>query len=180
MRQSTSSPKRDFCFRLISKPAFVSYKSTALDITSLLLKSLPTYLQPRASEGFFPGGASREFSQIFCRGGQKWWNLFFTPRNWKKQPFFANNFKIQGGGKAPSPPPDARVYSFGRSLWHVLILKTVVITLYPTANCYDCLWQVSKKAHLGPHGGAGKGAFPLGFGNLTFSCYIFSKKGLFP
>jgi len=34
-----------------------------------------------ASEGFFPGGATRWFFQYFSRGGQKWWNLVFTTRN---------------------------------------------------------------------------------------------------
>ena len=42
--------------------------------------------RPRAwaSEGFFPGGAAvADFPKIFSSGGQKWWNLFFTPWNWK-------------------------------------------------------------------------------------------------
>ena len=50
-----------------------------------------------ASERFFPGGACRGFSQVFFQGGQKWWNLVFIPSKLKKQPFFANDFKNQGG-----------------------------------------------------------------------------------
>jgi len=40
-----------------------------------------------ASERFFPGGASRGFSQKVFQWGQKWWNLFFTPRNRKNNLF---------------------------------------------------------------------------------------------
>jgi len=67
--------------------------------------------EPWTPEGFFPGGdASRGFSQIFFKGAQKWWSLFFTPRNWKTT-FFANNFTIQG----PPLPPFRRSWSEWRS-----------------------------------------------------------------
>jgi len=42
-------------------------------------------------------GRRKEFFQW---GGQKWWNLFFTP-HFKKQPFFANSLKIP----VPLPTP---------------------------------------------------------------------------
>jgi len=32
-------------------------------------------------------GAVGNFLKIFSRGGQKWWNLVFTPRNWKNDLF---------------------------------------------------------------------------------------------
>ena len=41
------------------------------------------------------GGAVEDFPKILSRGGQKWWNLFFTLEI-EKTTFFANNFKIQG------------------------------------------------------------------------------------
>jgi len=58
-----------------------------------------------ASEGFFPrGGGSRGFSQKFFQWGAKSGEIWFLPLSkLKKQQFFANNFKIQGG-KALLPP----------------------------------------------------------------------------
>ena len=60
----------------------------------------------------FSRGARRVFSQIFFQGGgQNWWNLFSTPRNWKNN-LFSNNFKIQGWDNPPPCPHfDAHVCS---------------------------------------------------------------------
>ena len=52
----------------------------------------------------FSGGAVRDFPKIFSGGGPKVVKFGFYPSKLKKQPFFANNLKIQGG-KAPSAPP---------------------------------------------------------------------------
>jgi len=49
-------------------------------------------------------GAVGDFPKIFSRGGPKVVKFVFYPSKWKKQPFFANNFKIQGGAKAPLSP----------------------------------------------------------------------------
>jgi len=50
--------------------------------------------------GFFPGRASRGFSQIFLQGEGKSSEIWFLPLKIKKTTFFANNFKIQGVAKA--------------------------------------------------------------------------------
>ena len=61
--------------------------------------------QAWASEVFFPGGgAVGDFPKIIFQGGQKWWNLFFTPRNYKKQPFLPIISKSRGT-LAPLPTP---------------------------------------------------------------------------
>jgi len=44
--------------------------------------------QPWASEGFFPGGASRGFSQNFFQRGAKSGEICFLPLEIEKQPFF--------------------------------------------------------------------------------------------
>jgi len=56
------------------------------------------YRQARAPEGFFPGvgGAVGDFPKIFFQGGPKVVKFVFYPSKLKKQPFLANNFKIQG------------------------------------------------------------------------------------
>jgi len=54
------------------------------------------HLQAWASEGFFPGGSVGDFPKIFSRGGPKVVKFVFYPSKLKKQPFFANNFKIRG------------------------------------------------------------------------------------
>ena len=51
-------------------------------------------------------GALGEFSKIFP-GGAKDGEIWFLPLKTKKTTFFAENFKIQGGTKAPLPPSDA-------------------------------------------------------------------------
>jgi len=56
-----------------------------------------------ASEGFFPGGGSKGFSQNFFQGGAKSGEIRFLPLEIKKT-FFANNFKFQGRQGPPAPP----------------------------------------------------------------------------
>ena len=58
-----------------------------------------------ASEGFFPGGAVGDFPQIFFQGRPNVVKFVFYPSKLKKQPFFANNFKIQGGQGPPFRRP---------------------------------------------------------------------------
>ena len=58
-----------------------------------------------ASEGFFPGGPVGDFPKIFSRGEPKAVKFVFYPSKLKKQPFFANSFKIQGGQGPPLPLP---------------------------------------------------------------------------
>jgi len=41
-----------------------------------------------------------DFPKIFSRGGQKWWNLVYTPRNWKNNLFLL----IISNSRGPSPP----------------------------------------------------------------------------
>ena len=45
---------------------------------------------------FSRGEALSEFSKMLLEGGQKWWYLFFSYWKLRKQPFFAEIFKIQG------------------------------------------------------------------------------------
>ena len=76
----------------------------------VLLPSSCNYssLRPWASEGFFPGEASRVFSQNFFQGGgQKWWNLVLTPWNWKNNLFLLIISKYRGAKSSLSPPSDA-------------------------------------------------------------------------
>ena len=70
-----------------------------------------THRQSLKSEGFFQGGAVGDFPKYFSRGGQKWWNLFFTPRNWKKEPFLLMISKFRGAKASPSPPSDPMIVS---------------------------------------------------------------------
>jgi len=61
-----------------------------------------------ASEGFFSGeDQQRIFPKFFPGGGPKAVKFVFYPSKLKKQPVFANTFKIQGGLGSPSPPSDA-------------------------------------------------------------------------
>jgi len=53
---------------------------------------------------FFQEGPVGNFPKFFSRGGQKWWNLFFTPRNWKNNLFLLIISKSRGG-QGPSLPP---------------------------------------------------------------------------
>jgi len=75
-----------------------------------LVLCLLTYrwqLQAWASEGFFPGGLVGDFPKFISRGGSKVVKFGFHPSKLKKQPFFANNFKIQGWPSPPLPTPMA-------------------------------------------------------------------------
>jgi len=51
---------------------------------------------------FFQGG-SGDFPKIFSKGGQKWWNFFFTLWNWKKQ-FFLPIISKSRAARPPMPP----------------------------------------------------------------------------
>jgi len=86
-------------------------------------------------EGFFPrGGAVGDFPEIFTRGEPKLVKFGFYPSKLKKQPFVANNFKIQRGPSPPAAPPsdahastcfglcDAVVNKFMSEICHVLYL----------------------------------------------------------
>jgi len=61
---------------------------------------------------FFQGD-SRGFFQNFFQGGLKVLKFGFYPSKLKKQPFFANNFKIQRG---QGPPSDAHGYGAGAQI----------------------------------------------------------------
>jgi len=54
---------------------------------------------------FSRGRAVGDFPQIFFREGAKVVKFGFCPSKLKKQPFFANNFKIQGGAAPPFSTP---------------------------------------------------------------------------
>ena len=71
-----------------------------------------TMFQPWASEGFFPGGTSRGFSQNFFQGGGTHGEIWFLPLEIEKTTFFANNFKIQKGKAPPRPPPSSDAHGF--------------------------------------------------------------------
>jgi len=68
---------------IFSKNAIFS--NVATTFASVLLTKLRFFNHGRRKD-FFQGG-SRGFPQIIFQGGQKWWNLFFTPRNWKNNLF---------------------------------------------------------------------------------------------
>jgi len=70
------------------------------------LQCLPVrklYTEPWASEGFFPGGATRGFFLTFSRG-PKWWNLIFPTRNLANN-LFCCKFQNPGGVKTTLPTP---------------------------------------------------------------------------
>jgi len=109
-----------FCRKSIScnfthpQPSFYLNKISGLRMRSVKWNRFPikncrqihyvwAFMQCMASEGFFPGGFRRGFSQNFFQGGPYEVKFVFCPSKLKKQPFFANNFKIHGG-KAPLPP----------------------------------------------------------------------------
>jgi len=52
---------------------------------------------------FSRGGQWGIFPNFFPGGGESG-EIWFYPSKLKKQPFFANNFKIQGGAIPPLPP----------------------------------------------------------------------------
>ena len=53
---------------------------------------------------FSRGGAVEDFPKILP-GGAKSGEIWFLPLEIEKTTFFANNFKIQGGGKPPLRRP---------------------------------------------------------------------------
>jgi len=92
-----------------------------------------------ASEGFFPGRASRELPKIFFQGGPKVVKFVFYPSKLKKQPFFANNFKIQGGPRPfPAPPFDAHGVCYERGLLWTGLLWTGLLWTWSVSN--GLLW----------------------------------------
>jgi len=62
-------------------------------------------LQPWASEEFFPGWVDYGIFQNFFNGGVKSGEICFFPLEIKKTTFFAEIFKIWGGGQGPFPTP---------------------------------------------------------------------------
>ena len=62
----------------------------------------------------FSRGGSRGFSQIFFQGGQKCWNLFFTPINWRNNLFLLIISKSRGA-KAPLLPLPTAMPIY---MWH--------------------------------------------------------------
>jgi len=76
---------------------------------------------------FFQGGASRGFPKIFFQGGPKVVKFVFYPSKMKKQPFFANNFKIQGMARFPAPLPTP-----------MRLLKFVGSNLTPAEALFQC------------------------------------------
>jgi len=74
-------------------------------LTGIITSARAIYLAQGewASEEFFPGG-SRDFPKFFSSGGPKVVKFGFYLSKLKKQPLFANNFKIQGGQSTPYPP----------------------------------------------------------------------------
>jgi len=74
----------------------------------LTFKAKSAKTQSWASEGFFPRGTNRGFSQKFFQGKPRAVKFGFYLSKLKKQPFFAHNFKIQGG---KTPPSDAHEHS---------------------------------------------------------------------
>jgi len=79
-------------------------------------------LCPWASQGFFPGGAVGNFLKIFSRGGQKWWNLCFTHRNWKNNLFL---LIISKSRRAKPPCPTFRRPWLCRSWIQFLLIPPV-------------------------------------------------------
>jgi len=77
---------------------------TYVDTTFAQLTKVRAPCRHGRRKDFFPRGPVGDFPKFFSREGQKWWNLVFTPRNWKKY-FFANGFKIRGAQGPPLPPP---------------------------------------------------------------------------
>jgi len=61
--------------------------------------------EPWASEGFLQGGARGDFFILFLQGRKKGLNLFFSHSKLRKQPFFAEIFKIQGPPAIPFRRP---------------------------------------------------------------------------
>jgi len=55
---------------------------------------------------FSKGEPVGDFPNFFFRGEPKVVKFVFYPSKMKKQPFFANNFKIQGMARSPCPPSD--------------------------------------------------------------------------
>ena len=60
---------------------------------------------------FSRGGTVGDFPKMFSSRGHKAVKIVFYPSKMKKQPFFANNFKIQGGFGPPVPKPMLRTTS---------------------------------------------------------------------
>ena len=69
------------------------------------LKSTPR--RNGRSKDFLRGGGSREFSQHSFQGGRMWWNLLFTPWNWKSNLFCWQFQNLRGALPHYLPPSDA-------------------------------------------------------------------------
>ena len=53
----------------------------------------------------FSRGGVGDFPKFFPAGGQKWWNLVFTPRNWKNNLYLLIISKSRGAKAPPTPLP---------------------------------------------------------------------------
>jgi len=95
-------------------------------------------------------GASRGFPQNFFQWEQKWWNLVFTPRNWKNNLFLLIISKPRGG---QAPLSDTHVpnvsemcrYGFCWNDWRASILSEVSLALsevtlgqWPPVTFFQC------------------------------------------
>jgi len=100
-------PFSSWCSRTYKQPTHKIRLSLLHLIRMLSFQRFPSKrgFQTWASEGFFPGGGQlRIFPKFFSKGGAKSGEVWFCPSKLKKQPFFANNFKIQGWPWSPCPP----------------------------------------------------------------------------
>jgi len=76
------------CYGLLT--ALVLLNSVAIWCNTKKWRNFTCLLCAWASEGIFPVGALVGFSKSFSKEGQKWWNLFFTTRNWENTIFSWN------------------------------------------------------------------------------------------
>jgi len=70
---------------------------------------------------FFQGGAEGDFPKIFFKGA-KAVKFVFYPWKFKKQPFFANNFKFQGRPCPPFPTPIKCIICFDFKVTNIVFL----------------------------------------------------------
>ena len=118
-------------------------------------------LQAWASEGFFPGGGVGDFPKKFSREVQKWWNLCFTPRNWKNNLLFPIISKYSGGKAPPSDAHGCKLVNTTSILMSVINpihnFATASILLLTTINISTvfppCYHQKYMFLHAAPYSG---------------------------
>ena len=105
-----NSPKTD---EKIAEKCRESYASIRTYIRTKLRFSLlkSTFATIMGVGRIFSRGPVRDFPIIFSKGEAKVMKFGFYPSKLKKQPFFANNFKIEGGLAFHAPPSNAHGYS---------------------------------------------------------------------